>query len=304
MKIDRLIGILVVLLQQDKVTAPYLAEKFEVSRRTINRDVETLCQAGIPIVTAQGQNGGISIMEGYRMDNTLLTSSDMRAILTGLRSLDSVSGTNRYQQLMEKLSLGNSNVLASNSHIMIDLSSWYKSSLAPKIEMLQEAIELHAVAEFCYFSPRGETNRRIEPYQLVFKWTSWYVWGYCLDKEDFRLFKLNRLTELVITEEKFTPRRAPLPNLSAERVFPVAINIEAVFEPEMKWRLVEEYGPESFIRQEDGRLLFSFGFADRESLFGWLLSFGDKVELQKPVEIREELRRLTKNMSEKYKNPL
>lgn len=301
MKIDRLIGILVVLLQQERVTAPYLAEKFEVSRRTINRDVETLCRAGIPIATAQGQNGGISIMEGYRMDNTLLTSADMRAILTGLRSLDSVSGTNRYQQLMEKLSLGNSNVLASNSHIMIDLSSWYKSSLAPKIEMLQDAIEFHEVVAFSYFSPRGESRRKIEPYQLVFKWTSWYVWGYCLDKKDFRLFKLNRLNELVNTSESFVPRNAPVPELTAERIYPVAINVQAVFEPVMKWRLVEEYGPGSFIEQEDGRLLFSFGFADRESLYGWLLSFGDKVELLEPREIREELRMLTENMYTKYK---
>ncbi len=89
MKIDRLIGILSILLQQNKVTAPYLAEKFEVSRRTINRDIEDLCKAGIPLITTQGVNGGISIMEGYKIDNTLLTSADMQAILAGLRSLDS-----------------------------------------------------------------------------------------------------------------------------------------------------------------------------------------------------------------------
>ena len=107
MKIDRLIGILSILLQREKVTAPYLAEKFEVSRRTINRDIEDICKAGIPIVTTQGQNGGISIMEGYRLGKTLLTSRDMHSILAGLRSLDSVSKTNKMQQLMDKLCLGN-----------------------------------------------------------------------------------------------------------------------------------------------------------------------------------------------------
>ncbi len=112
MKLDRMIGILSILLQQDKVTAPYLAEKFEVSRRTISRDIEALCMAGIPLVTEQGKNGGISIMEGYKIDHTLLSTSDMQAILAGLRSLDSVSGTNRYAQLMEKLSVGASNLLA------------------------------------------------------------------------------------------------------------------------------------------------------------------------------------------------
>ena len=90
MKIDRLIGILTILMQKEKVTAPYLAEKFEVSRRTINRDIEDMCKAGIPIVTAQGKNGGISIMEGYQIDKTLLTNDDMDSILSALKGLDSV----------------------------------------------------------------------------------------------------------------------------------------------------------------------------------------------------------------------
>ena len=142
MKVDRLIGILSILLQKDKVTAPYLAEKFEVSRRTINRDIDDLCKAGIPLITTQGANGGISIMEGYKIDNTLLTSTDMQAILAGLRSLDSISGTSRYTQLMEKLSVGASDLIPGGQHILIDLSSWSKSALSPKIELLHGAIDV------------------------------------------------------------------------------------------------------------------------------------------------------------------
>ena len=246
MKIDRLIGILSVLLQQEQVTAPYLSEKFEVSRRTINRDIEALCKAGIPIATAQGKNGGISIMEGYRMDRTLLTSGDMQAILAGLRSLDSVSGSSRYQQLMEKLAVGNSDILTSGNHILIDLSSWYKSSLAPKIELIQSAIERRERITFLYFSPREESRRTIEPYYLVFHWTSWYVWGWCRMREDYRLFKLNRMTELLSTREKFAPSEAPVPDLSAKKIFPVGIDAKIRLAPGMKWRLVEEYGPDSF----------------------------------------------------------
>ena len=117
MKIDRLIGILAILLQQEKITAPELAEKFEVSRRTINRDIEHLCQAGIPVMTVRGKNGGISIIDDYKIDKTLLTSSDMKAIFAGLKSLDSVSGTNRYQQLMDKLSAGRSEGILSGQYI-------------------------------------------------------------------------------------------------------------------------------------------------------------------------------------------
>ena len=179
MKIDRLIGILSVLLQQEKTTAPELAERFEVSKRTINRDIEDLCKAGIPIVTKQGVNVGISIMENYKLDKTLFTQGEMQDILAGLRSLDSVNGTNRYGQLMEKLSVGSSDFMVGNQTVLIDLSSWYKDSLAPKIELIRAAIDKCRKLEFVYYSPKGESARCIEPYYLIFRWSSWYVWGWC-----------------------------------------------------------------------------------------------------------------------------
>ena len=150
MKIDRLIGILSVLLQEEKITAPELADKFEVSRRTINRDIEDLCKAGIPITTTQGFGGGISIMDGYKMNRTLLTSKDMQMILAGLRSLDSVSGSHYYGQLMEKIKAGSSDFVSGRDSILIDLSSWYKDTLAPKIELIQNAVEERNLLTFQY----------------------------------------------------------------------------------------------------------------------------------------------------------
>lgn len=302
MKIDRLIGILSVLLQQEKVTAPYLAEKFEVSRRTINRDIEVLCKAGIPIATAQGVNGGISIMEGFAIDRTLLTSSDMQAVLAGLRSLDSVSGTNRYGQLMEKLSAGASDMVAGGQHLLIDLSSWYKDTLAPKIELIQTAIEQGEELEFLYCSPNGEKSRRIEPYYLVFQWSNWYVFGWCTEREDFRLFKLNRMEGLRFAGRCFQKRKAPLPDLRTEKIFPPAMRVKARFTPECKWRLLEEFGRESFTVQEDGSLLFSFDFTGRENLLCWILTFGEKAELLEPKQLRQELLQIGQEMSRKYSN--
>ena len=179
LKMERLIGILSILLQRERVTAPEMAEQFEVSRRTIQRDIESLCRAGIPIATAQGAGGGISIMEGYRVDRTVLTAPEMQAILAGLRSLDSVSGTRRYAQLMEKLSAGTGALVSGGAHMLIDLSSWYKTSLPPKIELIQSAIEQHRTIRFTYFSPKGESVRTVEPCYLVFHWSAWYVWGWC-----------------------------------------------------------------------------------------------------------------------------
>ncbi len=300
MKIDRLIGILSVLLQQDMVTAPCLAERFEVSRRTINRDIEDLCRAGIPIVTMPGAGGGISIMENYKVDRTVFTTREMQDILAGLRSLDSVSGTNQYGLLMEKLAAGGSDFVAGNQSVLIDLSSWYKADLAPKIEIIRAAIDGRQELEFLYFSPKKEGRRRIESYYLIFRWSSWYVWGWCTSCRDFRLFKLNRMAELRLSGAGFEPRKVPLPDLKNERIFPGGIRVKAVFEPECKWRLVEEFGLDCFEEQEDGKLLFHADYTDQDNLISWLLTFGDRAELLEPENIRKELRELIEAMRKRY----
>ena len=296
MKMERLIGILSILLQRDKVTAPELAEQFEVSRRTIQRDIESLCQAGIPIATAQGTGGGISILEGYRVDRTVLTTPEMQAILAGLQSLDSVSGTRRYAQLMEKLSAGSG---GRDSHILIDLSSWYKTSLSPKIEAIHSAIRQHLTIRFTYFSPKETALRTVEPYDLVFQWSSWYVWGWCRTRQDFRLFKLNRMTDLA-PGEPFTPRPAPPPDLSAERIFPAKYQVTVLFDPACRWRLVEEYGPDSLTIQPDGRLRFTWGFPDADSVLSWVLTFGEGAKLLEPAQLRERLGSLTRQLAQRY----
>lgn len=305
MKMERLIGILSILLQREKVTAPELAEQFEVSRRTIQRDIESLCRAGIPIATTQGAGGGISIMEGYRVDRTVLTAPEMQAILAGLRSLDSVSGTRRYAQLMEKLSAGAGRLVAGSAHMLIDLSSWYKTSLPPKIERIQEAMEQHRTICFTYFSPKAESVRTVEPYYLVFHWSAWYVWGWCRSREAFRLFKLNRMTKLT-TGEAFEPRPAPVPDLEPERIFPAKYQITVLFDPVCldpvcRWRLVEEYGADRFTADPDGRLRFTGGFPDADSALGWVLTFGDKAELLEPEELRKQLGNLTKALARRYR---
>ena len=300
MKADRLIGILSILLQEEKVTAPVLAEKFEVSRRTINRDIENLCKAGIPIRTAQGTGGGISIMDGYRMDRTILTSRDMQMILAGLRSLDSISGSRYYSQLMEKLQSGSSTFISGRDSMLIDLSSWYKSSLAPKIEIIQSAIERRKQLEFRYYAPSGESTRAIEPYYLVFKWSSWYVWGWCTAREDFRLFKLNRMDGVTETNRRFDCRSVPLPDLSNEKIFPGGISVKALFAPDMKWRLVEEFGPHCFSEADDGRLFFTADYTDMDNLVSWLLTFGAKAEVLEPAEVRDRIRHIAEALEKTY----
>ncbi len=300
MKIDRLIGILSVLLQQESITAPELAKKFEVSKRTINRDVDDLCKAGIPIQTIQGRGGGIQIMDGYRMDRTLLTSKDMQMIMAGLRSLDSVSGSHYYGQLMEKIKPGSSSFISGKDSFLIDLSSWYKDAIAPKISLIQDAIEKREYITFDYYSPTGNSIRKIEPHYLIFKWSSWYVWGWCTKREDFRLFKLNRLDRLKKGETEFELRKVPMPDLSIEKISPSKIHVKALFHSETKWKLVEEFGPYCFDETEDGKLLFHADYTDKDNLISWLLTFKDKVVLLEPIEVKEEIIEMLIRMQKNY----
>ncbi|WP_035283412.1 MULTISPECIES: YafY family protein [unclassified Clostridium] len=301
MKIDRLIGIITILLQNDKVTAPFLAEKFQVSRRTINRDIEDICKAGIPIVTMQGYDGGISIAEGYKIDKTIFTSEELQSIFIGLKSLDSVSQISYTDRLIDKLSAKKNSVFSITNNILIDLSSHYKNSLVPKVDIIKTAINKQITISFRYYYAKGETDRLIEPYLLVFKWSSWYVFGYCLDKKDFRLFKLNRLWNLYCTQQTFECRELPEDRMDFDDYFSEEIKLVAIFDESVKYRLIEEYGIDSFTCIDNGKLLFKARFTSKENLINWILGFGDTAEIIKPKEIRSEIKKHALNIFNKYK---
>ena len=297
MKIDRLMGIITTLQQQKKVTAPYLAAKFEVSRRTISRDIDDICKAGIPLVTTQGGGGGISIMEGFQLDTTVLTAEELQSVFIGLKSLDSVSNTSYSTKLARKLG-GDAAPLA--DCIRIDLSSYYKDSLAAKIEQLKEAMDGHKLVRFHYYYSKGEEDRRVEPYRIVFKWSSWYLFGFCTGRQDFRLFKLNRLWELCVLDTAFAPREIPGEKARLGSHITDDYFVTALYDPDVKYRLVEERGPGSFTVQEDGRLYTRWGFSDPESTVLWFLGFGDKVEVVEPREMRDRIRTMAEKIRDRH----
>lgn len=286
MKIDRLIGIITILLGQDKVTAPELAKRFEVSRRTINRDIEDICKAGIPLITTQGYGGGISIADGYKIEKTLFTEEELQTIFTALKGVDSVSKTPYLEKLLEKLSSKNKQIIA-NDNIVIDLASFSQTPLTEKIEVLKNAIGNKHYVSFQYYYEKGECKRRIEPYRLVFKWSTWYVFGYCLDKKDYRMFKLNRLWNLQLIENTFSPRDVPLNKVNFDNRFisNAAFHLKAIFSASEKYRIIEEYGVDSYTLYSNEKLLFQHDFASYENMRNWVFSFGDKVEILEPKEL-------------------
>lgn len=300
MKIDRLIGIIAILSQNDKITAPQLAKHFEVSRRTINRDIEDICKAGIPIITTQGYGGGISIASGYKIDKTIFTKKELQDIFAGLRGIDSVSKRSTLSGLLDKLSAKSQHIITDDM-LMIDLASHYQASLIPKIDLIKEAILTKHPLAFQYYYQKGEAKRRIEPYHLVFKWSSWYVFGFCLDKQAYRLFKLNRLWDLQIEEKTFIGREIPQEELLFEdHLSQRNVHLSAVFEASEKYRLIDEYGIDSFSTRADGKLLFERDFASYENMREWVFSFGDKVAVSAPRELRDDRKKQAKNILDQH----
>lgn len=301
MKLDRLIGILTLLLQNRKTTAPELAKHFEVSRRTILRDIDTLSMAGIPIVATRGGDGGIAIMDGYKINHGVLTTDELQSLIAALKGLDSVSKQSNLENLMGKLTQGNAVVSLADS-IVIDLSSYYKDSLSEKIALIKQAIAESRVISFDYYYEKGNTHREIEPYCIEFRWKSWYLFGWCRERKDFRRFKLNRLWELAITNEHFSRRAVPDDILNANNVFSEQdkqnkINIR--FDKSVRFSLIEEYGLNCYEEDENG-LLLSLNYTNKKYIFGWVLAFGDNAEILSPLNIREEFAEVAKRIYSKY----
>ncbi len=287
MKIDRLIGIITILLQEGRATAPELARRFEVSRRTINRDIETLCKAGIPVVAVQGYGGGFSLSDGYKWDQSFFTRDELQAVLAGLKGMDSVSQSSVFAGLADKLA--GKDRPAEEEIILIDLASHYQEPLKQKIEEITAAIRSRHLLEFRYCYEKGEGKRRIEPYRLVFKWSSWYVFGFCLDRQAYRLFKLNRLWDLRAEDGTFRAREIPPEELDfGDYLAEGGIHLTAVFDAGEKYRLIDEYGTDSYRVLEDGRLWFERDFASYANLRAWVFGFGDKVSVLAPQRLRDE----------------
>ena len=299
MKLDRLLGILTILLQKDRVTAPYLAEKFEVTRRTIGRDIDTLCQAGIPIVTHQGTGGGISIAEGFKLDKSVLTTSELSGIIAALKGIASVSDESRIERILDKLGASTDTVVSLAEPVIIDLASHYKGDLTEKIETIKHAILERRIIAFDYYYSKGECHRRIEPYFVMFQWSSWYVFGYCLDRMDWRMFKLNRLWNVSLCDERFTLREVPPEKCDPNGHLADDIRLLALFDQSAKYQLIETYGADCYCETEEG-LLLEIGFTNRNQMVAWLLGFGARVKVLEPLDIVSEIQAAAKNILSLY----
>lgn len=300
MKLDRLMGIVTILLQRGTVTAPWLAQRFEVSRRTISRDIDALCRAGIPVVTRQGGHGGIGLAEGFKLDKSVLTHEELAELVAALKGMGSVGEAAQTTRLLDRLGTHGEAVVSLRESVVIDLASHYKDSLTPKIKQIKQAVRQCRVVEFDYYYEKGETHRRVEPYFVVFHWTAWYLFGFCQTRQDWRLFKLNRLWNLQLAQECYTPRDIPPEKRDFEARLPDEHQLVALFRPEERYRLIDSYGPHCYTQTEEGLLRLEIGYSNQAHILQWLLGFGAAVTVQRPAHLAKAVRETAREMLKNY----
>lgn len=305
MKIDRLISLIMVLLNCEKMSATKLAELFEVTPRTIYRDVEVIEKAGIPIFTTTGVDGGIGILPEYKVDKSLFTTSDIQTLLMGLGSISTALSQKGLIGTLEKVKnlLPEKHTVMANQ-IMVDLSTWMSNkSLLVSIELIKQALDESRLLKFAYYNKMGAAStRQIEPYQLVLKEYHWYLHGYCLQKQDFRIFKLTRMSNLILEKQTFILRDfSPKPMDGSGWIDKKLIPIQLLIDHSLYERMMELCGEEHIKPYADNRFIADFLFAPDDYGYNLLLGFGDKCECIAPLEVRTELIKRIEKLASRYK---
>ena len=298
MEQGRLFKIVYYLLDKGKATAPELAEKFEVSVRTIYRDLDAISAAGIPIYATQGKGGGIFLMPEFVLDRSLLTPQEKEQILMALQGL-STTENSQTDTLLTKL--GGLFRLQNTNWIEVDFSGWHKNtSGTDTFNQIRKAIFSRRRIRFTYFAGEsGGTSRTVEPLKLIFKSKDWYLYGFCLLRNDFRFFKLTRIKNLEILSETFLRKAAdtPAPQVAVpnEPLLPVKLK----FSPEAAFRVYDEFTDE-VETDAHGNLYVTVDLPEK-TMFSYLLSFGETVEILEPDALRRSIKQKLVHMMEKYK---
>ena len=308
MKVDRLVSIIMILLEKRRVGAQELAAMFEVSPRTVYRDMEAINQAGIPVRSIPGVGGGFEIMPGYKVDKKAFSADDLSALLMGLNSL---SGVMQGDALTHALAKVRSFIPAEQaraielkaSQVVIDPRPWMGGGhIARHLDTIKEALQRSRLLSFTYTDGHGNrTERMVEPYRLVLKSNHWYVHAFCRSRNDFRLFRLSRMSALRMLNEAFALRDCPKPTLELDEILEtLQTDIKLRVHASVLDRVLDFCPPERVTPDGAEHYLVDYPFIERDYYYDMLLSLGDKCECLAPEHVRDEFRRRIKRMARIY----
>lgn len=300
MQINRLFEIVYILLDKKTITAKELSERFEVSVRTIYRDIDTLSGAGIPIYTSKGKGGGISLIENFVLNKSVLSEKEQKEILMSLQSINAMKFLDMEPVLNKLSTVFNKE---SESWIDVDFSQWGSNEIEKeKFNIFKTAILNTSIINFEYFSSYGEkTLRTIEPLKLVFKGQGWYLYGFCRVKHDFRIFKITRIKNLKLLNETFK-RDVPMDiwedNDKSYRKNIITLVLK--IDEKMAYRIYDEFDEEDIVKNSDGSFTATVNFPSGDWIYGYVLSYGNHAEVMHPTHMREIIRMKLKEALKKY----
>jgi predicted DNA-binding transcriptional regulator YafY len=304
MKLDRLLAITMTLLNQTRVSATSLAERFEVSLRTIYRDMESINQAGIPIVSFPGSDGGYEIMSGYRIDKQILSLDDFSSIFSALRGVRSVTDSTDFDGLLERIgAIMPNQARADQMNVDFDLTPTPNDK--EKIVLLHQAIKDCQLIQIDYLDNKGtETERTIEPMGLFLKGYVWYLYGYCLMRSDIRVFRLSRMLQIRTMPERFSRRNYSLQDVE-QQFMGIAnfarVRVVLLFDQELKTRVRDEFGNAEVVVNADGTITVITFYSSMENAIRSILSYSSYVTVIEPSDVIEELQQHLRKLALMYK---
>ena len=298
MKINRLIEIITLLLNRQSVTARELANRFCVSTRTIYRDVDVLSSAGIPIYTDKGKGGGISLLEDYTLNKTMLSKDESEGLILALKAMGATSYPEA-DTLLEKISsiFKNSNA---RDWIEVYFEGWgSKVNENNRFTKIRDAIISNSVINFDYINGKGaKTNRNADPVKLIFDTYAWYLIAYCHNRNEHRMFRISRIKNLQLTDEHFI--RRIITEQEKQYVHAPLIDLRLRCDEKALSSLYDTFSEQFIIQNNDGSFELKVKIPDEEWLYGYILSFGSHAEVIEPKHIREIIKNLAKEVFEKH----
>lgn len=290
LKIDRLVSVLLIIIEKKKVTAEELSQTFNVSIRTIQRDIDNLCNAGVPIYGEVGKNGGYHITENYRLDKNYISQKEIDTLVEILGVFKETLFKDSIRDLLNKFSALNENN-TSDRKLIIDTKTWGNSKRQnAKLDNIYFATENNRTLVFSYYDlNNNKTERRVEPYTIIMKGYSWYLYAYCILRNDYRLFNIKRIYAIKI-EDTFNVRNDFKPIDISEIEKPrTSTNIKIKFSASMLDRIPDFFDPINEIIDKDENTIINCTFPIDEWLYSVLLSFGNNIEILEPDFLREEI---------------